>query len=108
MPVKINTCRILALNSTALFIRLCSLTFYVFIFSSTCFAQREEIDSLENRIRSAKDDSTRFYTTLDTIWGYIYSNPDSATIYVQQNILLAQKMKSDDALFDSLRSIFRS
>jgi len=106
MPVKINTCRILALNSTALFIRLCSLTFYVFIFSSTCFAQREEIDSLEKRIRSAKDDSTRFYTTLDTIWGYIYSNPDSATIYVQQNILLAQKMKSDDALFDSYAQYF--
>ena len=66
----------------------------------------QQYDSLKNLINSAKDDSTRFYTTLDMIWGYIYSNPDSATLYVQQNILLAQKMKSDEALFESYAQYF--
>ena len=60
---------------------------------------KQQYDSLKNLINSAKDDSTRFYTTEGMIWGYIYSNPDSATLYVQQNILLAQKMKSEHALF---------
>jgi len=59
----------------------------------------QQYDSLKSLINSAKDDSTRFYTTAGMIWGYIYSNPDSATLYVQQNILLAQKMKSGHALF---------
>ena len=59
----------------------------------------KQYDSLKNLISSAKDDSTKFYKTVDLIWGYISSNSDSATLYVQQNILLAQKMRSDDALF---------
>ena len=59
----------------------------------------QQYDSLKNLIRSSKDDSTTFYRTVDLIWAYIPSNSDSATLYVQQNILLAQKMKSDAALF---------
>jgi len=70
------------------------------------YTQNRRYDSLKNLIRSAKDDSTRFYTTLDMIWRYVYSNPDSATLYVQENILLAQKMKSDDALFASYAQYF--
>ncbi len=59
----------------------------------------QQYDSLKNLINSAKDDSTKFYKTVDLIWGYVYSVPDSAVLYVQQNILLAQKMRSDAALF---------
>ncbi len=59
----------------------------------------KQYDSLKNLISSAKDDSTKFYKTVDLIWDYIPSNSDSATVYVQQNILLAQKMESDEALF---------
>ena len=63
------------------------------------FAQTtQQYDSLKNLIRSAKDDSTRFWKTVEIIWGYIYSTPDSANVYAQQNILLGQKMKSDEAL----------
>ena len=63
------------------------------------FAQTtHQYDSLKNLIRSAKDDSTRFWKTAEMIWGYLYSTPDSANVYAQQNILLGQKMKSDEAL----------
>ncbi len=82
------------------------ITILLLLHLSCVYTQNRRHDSLENLIRSAKDDSTRFYTTLDMIWGYIYSNPDSANLYVQQNILLAQKMKSDDALFESYAQYF--
>jgi hypothetical protein len=63
------------------------------------FAQTtQQYDSLKNLIRSAKDDSTRFWKTVEIIWGYLYSTPDSANLYAQQNMLLGQKMKSDEAL----------
>jgi two-component system, NtrC family, sensor kinase len=62
------------------------------------YSQNIQYDSLKNLIRSAKDDSTRFYTTASMIWGYLYSNQDSAALYLQQNILLAKKMNSDAAL----------
>jgi signal transduction histidine kinase len=63
------------------------------------YTQNTHYDSLKNLISAAKDDSTRYLKTEDLIWGYLYSIPDSASLYVRQNILLAQKMKSDDALY---------
>lgn len=45
------------------------------------------------------DDSTKFANTSTLIWGYLYSNPDSAALLIQQNIVLAQKIKKDNALF---------
>ncbi len=89
-----------------LLMRKAFITILLLLHLSCVYTQNRRYDSLENLIRSAKDDSTRFYTTLGMIWGYIYSNPDSATSYIQQNILLAQKMKSDDALFESYAQYF--
>ena len=57
-----------------------------------------QYDSIKYLISSAKDDSTRFWKTVEIIWGYLSSAPDSASVYAQQNILLGQKMKSDEAL----------
>ena len=63
------------------------------------FSQNTEYDSLKNLISSAKDDSTKFWRTTDLIWVYLFSFPDSAALFVQQNILLAKQMRSDDELF---------
>ncbi len=65
------------------------------------YTQNTHYDSLKNLIGSAKDDSTRVSITERLIWDYIYSYPDSAVVYIQQNILLAQKMKSDKASFNA-------
>ena len=62
------------------------------------YTQTTQYDSLKNLIGSAKDDSTKYWKTADLIWSYLYSIPDSASLYARQNILLAKKMKSDDAL----------
>ncbi len=75
------------------------ITILLFLCLHEAYSQTEhQYDSLKNLIRSAKDDSTRFWSTVSLLWDYIYSTPDSANVYLQQNILLAQKMESDDAL----------
>ena len=62
------------------------------------YSQNSEYDSLKNLMRSAKDDSTRFNAASGLIWDYLYSDPDSALKYIQQNIFLEHKMKSDSCL----------
>ncbi len=75
------------------------ITIFILLHLHNAYTQTtQQYDSLKHLINSAKDDSTRFYTTAGMIWGYLFSIPDSASLYAQQNILLAQKMKSDDAL----------
>ena len=73
-------------------------TFLLLLYLPCVYTQNTQYDSLKNLISSAKDDSTKYWKTAEMIWGYLYSYPDSAILYIQQNILLAQKMKSDDAL----------
>src|SRR5436305_3652197 len=63
------------------------------------YTQNMQYDGLKTLFDSAKDDSTKFSRTKELIWGYLYSYPDSAVLNIQQNFLLAKKMKSDDALF---------
>ena len=74
------------------------ITILLLLYLQCVYTQNTHYDSLKNLISSAKGDSTKFWKTTELIWGYIYSIPDSASLYAQQNILLAQKMKSDDAL----------
>ena len=74
------------------------ITTLLLLFIHSIYAQTSQHDSLKSLIRSAKDDSTKFYGTAQLIWGYIYTNMDSATVYIRQNILLAKNMKSNVAL----------
>ncbi len=76
-----------------------SISILLLLYLQSVYTQNTQYDSLKNLISSAKDDSTKFSKTVKMIWDYLYSYPDSAVLYIQQNILLAQKMKSDDALF---------
>ena len=91
MPVNISTCRVLALNSTALFKRLFSfIAFYLFIFSSTCFAQREEIDSLK-KILPALEDSSRIDCMNALSYQYIRLLMRDSSEYFQQKSYLESK-----------------
>lgn len=56
--------------------------------------------SLESKLNSALDDSTRF-KLIDSVWIFIFSNPDVVLKYIQQNILISLKMKSDVVLSTS-------
>ena len=75
------------------------ITILLFLYLPFAYPQTRQYDSLKNLISSAKDDSTKFYETADFLWKYLYSYPDSATRYIQENILLAKKMNSDSALY---------
>ncbi len=58
MPVNISTCRVSVFYKAACFKRLfLFIPFYLFIFLSTSFAQRNEIDSLQKILPSLKDTS---------------------------------------------------
>ena len=79
--------------------KIVTITVLFLLYLQCVYTQNRQYDSLKSLISSAKDDSTKYWRTADLIWGYLYSYPDSAVLYIQQNILLAQKMRSDDALF---------
>ena len=75
---------------------------YLFCLASSVNAQNW-LDSMKNLLASAKEDSTKLRLLSPLVTYYTYSIPDSALTYVQEEILLAKKMKSDVALSDALR-----
>jgi two-component system NtrC family sensor kinase len=70
--------------------------------SSIAFAQNNYADSLRKQLASAEEDSTRFAIMNRLFWSYLYSNPDSSASYVQQEILLTRRMKSNVTLYGVL------
>jgi two-component system NtrC family sensor kinase len=78
-------------------------TLLLFVFaSSIAFGQNNYVDSLRKQLASAKDDSTKFAIINVLFWSCLYSNPDSSASYVQQEILLVSKMKSNFTLYSVL------
>jgi len=66
-------------------------------------AQNVYLDSLYKAFTQAKSDTARFYPLSMIINFYIYSKPDSAMIYAQEEISLARRIKTDIALSFALR-----
>jgi two-component system NtrC family sensor kinase len=65
-----------------------------FLSGSFCFAQsRQEIDSLKHELSIAKHDTSRVLIMVDLAANYQNTNPDSALMYGQQALDLAQKIK---------------
>src|SRR5436190_5266537 len=65
-------------------------------------AQFSWADSLKNLLSSAKEDTTKLNLLSVLVVKYTWTIPDSALTYAQEELLLARKMKSDDALSDAL------
>ncbi|MDX2047579.1 MAG: tetratricopeptide repeat-containing sensor histidine kinase [Chitinophagaceae bacterium] len=68
---------------------------FAFIFGQ---AQHAKYDSLKNVLAFAKNDSTKLTSLRNLIIECVFSYPDSAIPYLQQEILLAKKINSDLAL----------
>jgi hypothetical protein len=82
MPVNISTCRVLVFYKAGYLrtILLCAI-FYLFIFLSTCFAQKGKIDSLKKVLPSLNDtDRIDCLNELSYCYTYI-SKKDSAEYY---------------------------
>jgi tetratricopeptide (TPR) repeat protein len=72
-----------------------AIVFTVCVFSITGFAQNTRIDGLKQLAETAKNDTIRFNALYDLTFYYIWANPDSAFIYANKELLLANKVKSD-------------
>jgi len=70
--------------------------------SITLFGQSPRVDSLRKELEKSNDDNIRFQYNFAMFVNYAWSNPDSAIPYVQQNIILARRLKSDSLLSPSL------
>ncbi len=55
------------------------------------FAQQAKIDSLENILKTTKEDTTRVKTLNALAWELQYNNPDTAFYYSKQALVLAEK-----------------
>jgi two-component system NtrC family sensor kinase len=60
--------------------------------------QQAKRDSLKNLLASANNDTSKLVCLNNLFYEYLYSYPDSAIVYVQQEISVAKKMQSDIAL----------
>src|SRR5688500_8167885 len=71
---------------------------WLFFIVSSVNAQISWADSLKHLLSSAKDDTTKLNLLSTLVVKYTWTMPDSALIYVREEIALARKMKSDYAL----------
>ena len=62
------------------------------------FSQRINHDSIGTVLKSSKDNRERLDHLARFVWRIMWSFPDSALPYVQQEILLAKEVKQDSAL----------
>src|SRR4030095_78860 len=64
---------------------------------STSAVSQFNADSLKQVLSSSKDDLTKLACLNELFYAYVWSYPDSSLNYVQQEFLLAKKIKSDIA-----------
>ena len=71
-----------------------------FLLNNLHIVQGQDIyrESLKHLLASATNDSTRLIHLNNLYYSYLYAYPDSAIVYVQQEISVAEKMQSDIAL----------
>ncbi len=75
-----------------IFLFLCC-TFFLYAQNSDGTSKR--IADLKQELASAKDDTTKLPLLSQLFFQYLFSYPDSSLPYVQQEIILAEQIKSD-------------
>jgi len=85
------------------FARTLIITIVLFYTMHVVSGQQAYRDSLKNLLASATNDTTKKICLINLFYEYLYRYPDSALPYVQQEILLAEKNRSD---FDLAKAYF--
>jgi tetratricopeptide (TPR) repeat protein len=67
------------------------LAFLLALTSTLVFAQKTNIDSLKSALKAPQTDSARFSLNQNIITFYIEANIDTALLYINQNLAIAQK-----------------
>jgi hypothetical protein len=68
-----------------------TLTLLLALTSTYVFAQKTKLDSLKNALKTAQTDSARFSLNNKILSLYMEVNKDTALLYINQNLAIAQK-----------------
>ncbi len=79
--------------------------FFLLFFSATAYTQNPWIDSLKESLQTEAADTNKINTLLALNDAYRFSKPDSALLYGQQALSIAEKLKSDDKIFWSIAAV---
>jgi hypothetical protein len=79
------------------------LLFILFIYLfGTLHAQNPWVDSLRKELKKNGGDHIQFNYNDAMFYAYIFTSPDSAVTYAEQNMLIARRLKSDSLLVYAL------
>ena len=79
--------------------------FLLLLFSGPLYTQNAWIESLKKSLETATADTSKANALLALSDAYRFSNPDSALLYGQQALLIAEKIKSDSKIFWSIVAV---
>ena len=79
--------------------------FFIILYSSAAYTQTAWIDSLKKVVTTQKEDTNKVASLMNISDAYRFTAPDSALLYGQQALSLAEKLNSDTYIFWSIVSI---
>ncbi len=75
------------------------------LFSYAAGAQSDWVDSIKNVLATQKADTNKVATLIGLSGAYRFSYPDSALVYAQKALSLAEKLNSDTYIFWSIAAV---
>jgi len=83
---------------------ICTFSF-VLLCSFAAYTQTAWIDSVKKVITTQKPDTNRVNSLIKLSDAYRFSYPDSALVYAQQALLVAEKLQDDNKIFESIIAV---
>lgn len=72
---------------------------FLFSFSISSFSQSiTVVDSLINRLKSMKDDTSKALLYDEIMWNLLFASPDSALYYFEKGVKLSEKLNYHNGL----------
>jgi two-component system sensor histidine kinase UhpB len=81
------------------------LLFFIVFYTSTTQAQDPWIDSVKKLIQTQKADTNKINTLFQLSGAYRFSYPDTALVYTQQALSIAEKLQDDNKIFWSIVNV---
>jgi len=79
--------------------------FFILLYSCMAYAQNAWLDSVKKVITKQKADTNKINSLINLSEAYRFSYPDSALMYAQQALAIAEKLHDDNATFWSITAV---
>ena len=79
--------------------------FFILLYSCMAYAQNAWLDSVKKVITKQKADTNKINSLINLSEAYRFSYPDSALMYAQQALAIAEKLRDDNATFWSITAV---